>query len=172
MSLHHYAQMKYLDCVIKETLRLYPPVPFIGRQLNEETVLEGITFPVGTFIHILINALHRDPAHFPDPDRFDPERFTPENSAHRHPFAYIPFSASQRNCIGESSRVASSSDWFLIDSVLLGQKFAMLELKSVISEIVLNFQLEPVTRAEDVVFKSDLVLRSKHPIRIRFKQRV
>lgn len=104
VGLRQYNQMRYMECVIKETMRLYTTVPVIGRELQTETVLEGIKFPVGTNILLFCHILHRDPVHFPDPERFDPERFTVENSVNRHPFAYIPFSAGQRNCIGESSR--------------------------------------------------------------------
>lgn len=96
-----YNEMKYLDCVIKETIRLYPPVPFIGRVLGEETIVNGIKLPIGTNVHILISRLHRDPRYFENPDKFIPERFTKKMQTF-HPFAYIPFSASHRNCIGKS----------------------------------------------------------------------
>jgi hypothetical protein len=62
--------------------------------------------PAGCGVHICPFATHRLPGIYPEPDKFDPERFLPERVQERHPYAFIPFSAGPRNCIGESSRQA------------------------------------------------------------------
>lgn len=61
--------------------------------------LDGVKLPARTIIHILIYALHRDAKFFPDPEKFDPNRFMGNDII--HPFAYVPFSAGQRNCESE-----------------------------------------------------------------------
>ncbi|XP_064072416.1 cytochrome P450 4C1-like [Vanessa tameamea] len=93
-------KMRYLDCCIKESLRLYPPVPFISRKVNVDTVLSGYKIPAGTYCHIHIYHLHRHEHLFKNALKFDPDRFLPENSVGRHNYAYLPFSAGPRNCIG------------------------------------------------------------------------
>ncbi|KAL1465042.1 hypothetical protein WDU94_004637 [Cyamophila willieti] len=97
----HLKKMEYLEKVIKESLRLYPSVPYISRWLENDLILGDYTVPAKTNISIVTYFLHRNPKIYPDPDKFDPERFSQKNSAARHPFAYIPFSAGPRNCIGK-----------------------------------------------------------------------
>lgn len=113
--------------------------------------IEDDTIPAGAIAHIHIFDLHRDPDQFPDPERFDPDRFTPENSEKRHPFAYVPFSAGPRNCIG--------------------QKFALLEIKVVLQHVLTNFKLSPVTTREEIEFVGDIILRAKKPVKVRFHLR-
>ena len=62
---------------------------------------DGYDVPGNTTVLLLTYLLHRDPKHFPDPELYKPERFFPENTTGRHPYAYVPFSAGARNCIGK-----------------------------------------------------------------------
>ncbi|CAG4966692.1 unnamed protein product [Colias eurytheme] len=146
------AEMKYLDCIIKETLRLYPSVAMISRHIREDLTLpSGFTVPGNTTVNIHIYDLHRRADLYPEPEKFIPERFLPENSEKRNPYAFIPFSAGPRNCIG--------------------QKFAVLEMKALLSGLVRRFRIEAVTKAEEIKYKCDLVLRPVNPIYVRFRNR-
>lgn len=102
--------MKYLNMVLQEILRLYPPLPFLDRicELPEserkgyslEPVVD-FAIPNKTPVIIPIYALHRDEKYFPDPESFIPERFAPENKDNINPYAYLPFGTGGRVCIGE-----------------------------------------------------------------------
>ncbi|XP_002919525.1 cytochrome P450 4B1 isoform X1 [Ailuropoda melanoleuca] len=142
-------KMTYLTMCIKESFRLYPPVPQVYRQLSKPvSFVDGRSLPAGSLISLHIYALHRNSAVWPDPEVFDPLRFSPENVATRHPFAFMPFSAGPRNCIG--------------------QQFAMNEMKVVTALCLLRFEfaLDPL---RPPIKMPQLVLRSKNGIHLHLK---
>ncbi|RLU15861.1 hypothetical protein DMN91_011617 [Ooceraea biroi] len=110
--------------------------------------LETYLVPAGTEVYVDIIHLHKNPDFWPNPEVFDPDRFLPEHVQNRHPFAYIPFSAGSRNCIG--------------------QRFAMMELKTVIGTLVHNFYLEPLDHLKDVRFLMNIIIHPKQPMRVKF----
>ncbi|KAK3919360.1 Cytochrome P450 4V2 [Frankliniella fusca] len=103
------SHLNYLECVIKETLRMYPPLFAFSRNVKKDVPLpSGHVLPEGSIVTMLPYMTHRNPKYFPDPEKFDPSRFSPENSRDRHPYAYIPFSAGPRNCIGQRYAMMSA----------------------------------------------------------------
>lgn len=94
------ADLPYLDKVVKETLRLYPSAYNIGRLTREACEIGGYPIGKGTNVIMCQWAVHRSPRHFDDPEAFRPERWTDELIGRLHKFAYFPFSAGPRNCVG------------------------------------------------------------------------
>ncbi|KRC65637.1 cytochrome P450 [Aeromicrobium sp. Root236] len=87
--------------VLHEALRLCPPAPAFGRLAMREVVVGGFRIPAGTNVVVGAYALHRDPALWDDPERFDPDRFSPERSAGRSRWQFLPFGAGPRSCVGD-----------------------------------------------------------------------
>ncbi len=114
--------LEYLDAVIKETLRLYPPIHIGSRLTAEDVELQGYVIPRGTRVMYSIYLAHRDPAYWSEPDMFIPERFLRENAARRPPLTYVPFGGGPRNCIGAA--------------------FSQIEAKIVLARILQRFELE------------------------------
>jgi cytochrome P450 len=95
-------RLPYVEMVFAEAMRLYPPAWAMGRYARSDFQLGEFYLPAKTTVLMSQFITHRDARFFPDPLRFDPERFTPEAKARRTKFAYFPFGAGFRQCIGES----------------------------------------------------------------------
>uniref|UniRef100_A0A182PYV4 Uncharacterized protein n=1 Tax=Anopheles epiroticus TaxID=199890 RepID=A0A182PYV4_9DIPT len=94
--------VQYLDNVINETLRKYPPIESLSRVPMLDYTVPGtkLVIPKDTFIQIPVYAIHRDPDFYPEPDQFNPDRFLPEQVKQRHPYVFLPFGEGPRICIG------------------------------------------------------------------------
>ncbi|XP_070556772.1 cytochrome P450 3A8-like [Ptychodera flava] len=122
------SKMPYLDMVVCETLRMFPPAIRFDRECNEDVTIEGVHIPKGIFVAVSVYVIHRNPKIYPEPEKFIPERFTKEEKEKRHPYAWLPFGAGPRNCIG--------------------MRFALLEAKIGVVRIFQNFTFEPCSETE------------------------
>ncbi|PSN40593.1 putative cytochrome P450 4aa1 [Blattella germanica] len=144
-------QLVYLEQCVKEALRLYPSVPLVLRTLTEDTKIGKHSIPAGCGVIITPYSTHHLPHIYPDPEKFDPDRFLPDQVEKRHPYAFIPFSAGPRNCIGH--------------------RFAMMELKTVISTLLRNFHLSTVSGREKLTLTYRITLRASGGIWLCLKHR-
>ncbi|XP_077994508.1 cytochrome P450 4F4-like [Glandiceps talaboti] len=143
--------LSYTTLCIKESMRIRPPVPIVARRLTSHLTLPEVgVIPPGTTVIVSIMSLHHNAHVWPEPETFDPLRFLPENTKDRSPYAYVPFSAGPRNCIG--------------------QNFAMNEMKVAIAMVLHRFELFPVM---DKLPErtNNLVLRSINGIHLRITPR-
>ena len=101
--------LSYASMVFQETMRLYPPVKVFIRQAREADTIGGFHIPTGSLIVISPYITHRHPDLWPDPEHFDPQRFSPEQAEHRSRYAYIPFSAGPRICLGDNFALLEAS---------------------------------------------------------------
>jgi cytochrome P450 family 135 len=116
----------YLDAVVKETLRARPVVPVVARHLAEAIELDGYLIPAGSTVMVSIHLVHNDEQTYPEPQEFRPERFlggTPDGAA------WIPFGGGVRRCIGA--------------------RFAELEIKVVLTQVLATARLRPIGRTSE-----------------------
>ncbi|XP_035700981.1 probable cytochrome P450 4ac1 [Folsomia candida] len=116
------SRLTYIAMVLKETMRIIPPVPALVRKVMEEMdVGNGLVIPKNTNVFIPLLTVHHDPKVYPKPGEFIPERFLPENVLNRHRYSYLPFSAGERICIGE--------------------KYVMPQMKFVVAKILYKYEI-------------------------------
>jgi cytochrome P450 len=131
-------------------MRLYPPAPIITRTAAQAFQLGGFTVPKDTIIVVPIYAVHHHEKLWDDPERFDPERFSPERAKGRHRYAYMPFGAGPRICIGSA--------------------FATLEAVAVLAVLLQAARLRHASgEAPQPIMK--VTLRPKRELRMRVERR-
>ena len=140
----------YTRSVIDEALRLYPPGWLLSRRTIEADVLGGYPVPAGTNVLLPLYLLHRHPRYWKEPDRFWPERFAPEHEAERPRFAYMPFAAGPRHCIGET--------------------FALYEMLMHLYKVARRYRLVYVPD-QPLELEAQINLRTRHPLHMRLERR-
>ncbi|XP_043502304.1 cytochrome P450 4V2-like [Polistes fuscatus] len=143
--------MKYLERVIKETLRLFPPAPFFGRTLHSDTkVNDNVILPKNCQVIFKIFSLHRKEKYWTDPLRFNPDRFLPGNYNSK---CFLPFSFGKRGC--------------------LGQIFGMTQIKAIAATVLRKFivQIDDPVSVENVALKFSITLTPAETIFLRFDKR-
>jgi len=142
-------RLPYALGIFKEALRLYPPAFLLDRVATEDVEVGGYLIPRRTPVFVCPYALHRQPALWPEPERFDPDRFTPQAEAARPRLAWLPFGAGPRVCIGA--------------------QFASLEAQLLLAQIAQRFDLEPVGD-EPILPDFDKTLRPAKPVMVRVRR--
>jgi cytochrome P450 len=150
VAAEHVERLVQVQQVLKESMRLYPPVPMMGRQAIAPTRLGAHALARGATVMMPIYAIHRHAKRWPDPDVFDPARFAPEREAALERYQYLPFGAGPRICIGMA--------------------FAMLEATAILATLVQHARFAPLEGREPYpVARVTLVPRGGMPLRVTLK---
>lgn len=147
--------LKYLDKVIKETLRLFPAVPILGRNIEKDELVGGHVLAPDSTAAIMVFNIHRDPTYWKDPDVFDPERFRPEETAKRPVGSYIPFSYGPRDCVGK--------------------KYAILQMKTIMASVLTKYKVLPTpecNKMSDIRMEIRSTIKLLETCTIRLQHRV
>ncbi|CAN7993824.1 unnamed protein product [Ixodes hexagonus] len=142
-------RLKYTECVIKESMRIYPAVPLLARMIDEDIKIGEQTIPRGTVALALIFFMHRHPKYFENPEVFIPERFLETNN--RHPFQFVPFSAGPRNCIG--------------------QKFAQYEEIILLTHVMRRYSVVSKVPMDKLQLAFEIVLAAPEGLELKFTSR-
>ncbi|XP_049841903.1 cytochrome P450 4C1-like [Schistocerca gregaria] len=134
-SLADLGELRVVESIVKETLRLFPTVPMLPRVATEDLWLSGgsekrVLVPKGTLLVVLPFITHRLPQFFPDPQRFDPSRFLEDRVGKEHAYSYLPFGLGARNCVGS--------------------QYGRMQIKIYLADILRRFRFLPHGRREDL----------------------
>lgn len=144
-------QLGYTVQVIREALRLCPPVVVAGRTALRDIQVDGFRVEANSMVLVGIFAMQRDPALWPDPERFDPSRFEPQNMSARDRWTYIPFGSGPRTCIGDH--------------------FAMLETTLALATIIRDREIESLNDDFPLAVPFTMVAGSPIPAQVKHRNR-
>ncbi|KAF7275088.1 hypothetical protein GWI33_012196 [Rhynchophorus ferrugineus] len=144
--------LKYVERCILESMRILPVTPFIGRMAMADLTVGSKIIPKGTNLFVSMFDLHRNEKYWPEPLIYNPDRFLPEEVAKRDPYAFIPFSAGPRNCIGKT--------------------YAMMLMKTVVASVIRNYKVfSNYQSVTELKFSSCITMKTRHHLDCRFKPR-
>ncbi|GAB0099772.1 Cytochrome P450 [Sergentomyia squamirostris] len=146
-------ELRYMEQVIKETLRLFPIAPLVARSVSAPFKLNDYMIPAGVNVVLAFMLMHRDKSLWgADAHTFDPEHFAKERMTTVHPYAYLPFSGGPRNCIGI--------------------KYAHLLMKIALVHLVKHFEFNTDLKLQDLTHRYEVTLKlvNKHMVRVRPRQ--
>ena len=149
-SLVQVEALTYTQQIVNEALRLYPPGWVLSRRTIEPDVLGGYALPARTNVLLPLYLIHRHPRFWSNPETFDPDRFAPEHEAERPRFAYMPFAAGPRHCIGET--------------------FALYEMLVHLYKVARRYRLRYVPD-KPLELEAQINLRTRHPLHMRLEAR-
>jgi cytochrome P450 len=142
--------LPYTLQVFEEAMRLYPPSPAVPREALEQTTIGGYHVPDGAKVLLNIISIHRNPAFWPEPDKFKPERFAPGVNEKRHRFAFMPFGGGPRQCIGNN--------------------FALMEGHLLLALMAQHVELKLVP-GQDVKREIAITMRPRHGLQVTYHPR-
>uniref|UniRef100_A0AAT9UTJ2 Cytochrome P450 3634C2 n=1 Tax=Maconellicoccus hirsutus TaxID=177089 RepID=A0AAT9UTJ2_MACHI len=146
------ARFPYLDKVLKETLRRFPILPLMFREVEDDTKIGNRLIPAGTMVVVSVGAIHFNPEYYPDPWKFNPENFNAEAVEKRPKLAFLAFSAGPRNCIGIH--------------------FAMLQMKLTLIALLRNYSIYTKMKMDDIYMNNGFPTVSVNGFKLTLKQRI
>jgi sterol 14-demethylase len=153
VSFHALRSIPMLDNVVKETLRLHPPLIILMRVAKGELEVNGFPIHNGDFVAVSPAISNRDPADFTDPDAFNPSRYNaPEQADVANRWTWIPFGAGRHRCVGAA--------------------FATMQIKAIFSVLLREYEFEMAQPADS--YRNDhtkMVVQLDRPAKVRYRKR-
>lgn len=143
-------RLAYTRMVIQEAIRVRPPVWFLPRVAANDDEIGGYAIPAGSQVMSMNYLVHHHPDFWPEPHVFNPERFSPEQETRQHRFAWVPFGAGQRMCVGRD--------------------FALMESQLALAMLVQRFEIAAAPGASPIL-KPSTTLRTRQPLKVMMRPR-